>query len=122
MTEQQRREMDKMQEDAIKRMREMNSKSRQQGGYPPSPDFVRMNGKTSSNNHSSPHKKEEKKPVVVIDEPQSTHSKGFSLLKMLNLSNFKMDSDFTVIIAMILLLSSEESDELLLLALLYIMM
>ena len=122
MTEQQRREMDRMQEDAIKRMREMNSKGKQQGTYPPSPDFVRMNGKASPSNHSAPNKKEEKKPIVVTDEPKITHSKGFSLLKMLNFSNFKMDSDFTVIIAMILLLSSEESDELLLLALLYIML
>lgn len=122
MTEQQRREMDRMQEDAIKRMREMNSKGKQQGGYPPAPDFVRMNNTNPSHNNSPKQKKEEKKPVVVADEPQSTPSKGFNLLKMLNLSNFKMDSDFTVIIAMILLLSSEESDELLLLALLYIML
>ena len=122
MTEQQRREMDKMQADAIRRMKEMNSKGKQQGGYPPTPDFVRVNNSSEKQKTNVSHNNQEKKPIVVPDEPQSGSTKGFNLLKMLNFSNFKMDSDFTVIIAMILLLSSEESDELLLLALLYIML
>lgn len=113
MTEQQRKEMDKLQADAIKRMREMSSKG-QKNNY--APDFLKM--KTDSNRET----KIEEKPIIAGDEKINGSSKGFNLLKMLNLNNFKMDSDFTVIIAMILLLSSEESDEILLLALLYIML
>lgn len=117
MTEQQRKDMDKMQADAIRRMRDMNSKStvnkNSDGNLPPAPNFLRMN-----TNHTKEEKRHEA-PDTQVTQPQS---KGFNLLKMLNFENFKMDSDFTVIIAMILLLSSEDSDELLLLALLYIML
>ena len=117
MTEQQRKDMDKMQADAIRKMRELNSKSmvNQGNNIPPIPNFLRMN---SSN--SKPEKSVEEMPQTTPS--QKPLSKGFNLLKMLNLENFKMDSDFTVIIAMILLLSSEDSDEILLLALLYIML
>ena len=115
MTEQQRRDLDKMQADAINRMRDMNSKStnNHNRGMPPAPNFLRMN-----TNHIKEEKRQEASNTPVAQPP----SKGFNLLKMLNFENFKMDSDFTVIIAMILLLSSEDSDELLLLALLYIML
>ena len=45
MTEQQRRDLEKMQADAINRMRDMNSKSRANSGgsMPPAPNFLRMN-------------------------------------------------------------------------------
>ncbi|MBR5452376.1 MAG: hypothetical protein IKV36_05245 [Clostridia bacterium] len=116
MTEQQRKEMEKMQNDAIRRMRDMNSKGTQNHAtnLPPAPNFLKMN----TNNSKQPDNKKE----VPSSPVTPTSSKGFNLLRMLNLDNFKMDSDFTVIIAMILLLSSEESDEILLLALLYIML
>ena len=117
MTEQQRKEMDKMQADAIRKMRELNSKSmgNQGNNIPPVPNFLKMNTSTSKQSD----KKDIEPPLPLAPPPTS---KGFNLLRMLNLDNFKMDSDFTVIIAMILLLSSEDSDEILLLALLYIML
>lgn len=115
MTEQQRKDMDKMQADAIRRMRDMNSKSTNNhtNSIPPAPNFLKMN--TGHTNKEQKHEANHASPAI-------SKSKGFNLLKMLNLENFKMDSDFTIIIAMILLLSSEESDEILLLALLYIML
>lgn len=118
MTEQQRRDMDKMQADAIRKMKDMNSKStqNQHQSIPPAPDFLRV--KAQNNQPQNKSLQEDTSHPIKQQEV----SKGFNLLKMLNFSNFKMDSDFTVIIAMILLLSSEDSDELLLLALLYIMM
>lgn len=56
MTEEQRRELDFLQADAIRRMREMNGRSVDAGnGMPPVPDFVNAGGTRGNNRRGEPH-------------------------------------------------------------------
>ncbi len=122
------RDIQKMQQDAEKRIREMQRKADQMVGndMPPVPNFVRTNQKSqdnrNQNNRSYPKTEQTEKKSTLGATDKSSTSKGLNLLKMFNFSNFKIDKDVMLIVVMILLLSSEEGDELLLLALAYIML
>ncbi len=118
MTEQQRNELKRQEQDAVRRMREMSSRSTEpQSDMPPMPDFIRINkgparetvvGAINNNGRTG--------------RPEHRQSRGAELLRMLNFKNLRIDPDVTVIITLMLLLSSEDCDELLLLALIYIML
>ena len=87
---------------------------------PPAPDFVRLRKESTVGKHEK-----ENNPLPPVPPPAPPPRKadnGSSLLKMLNFKAIKMDSDRTVIIALMLLLMGDSGDELLLLALLYIML
>ena len=120
MSENERREMERKSQEAIKKMKEMNTRSSSYNGMPPGPSFLDMKGSVGSQTPPKPSPRENQGGSILGGILPG--GKGVNLLKMLNLNNFKIDSDLTVIIALILLLSSEDSDELLLLALLYIML
>ncbi len=113
------------------------------GAMPPTPDFVRVrqNGSayhkpqqsnTENGNQNRPPKVQNstKHPIQNAQKPlppQPTNrgaqqkNSGLDLLRMFNLKGLSMDSDRTLILAVIFLLLGDTSDELLLLALLYIM-
>ncbi len=119
MTEQERREMERNTEEAIRRMREMSSRNSFQNGMPPGPSFLNMKGQNhNTSSYDIPQKKENGSLLGKL----IPKGKGLNLLKMLNFNNFKIDGDISILIVVILLLSNEDSDELLLLALLYIML
>ena len=144
MTEKERKEMEKMQYEAAERVREMSRRAQNPisspASMPPMPSFVQTpyNNKGNTNtrdeqrqNQSSQNPKHNPSSGLssLFEENHSTKSlpilkqnKGFDILNMLNLKNFKMDNDIMLIIMMVLILSSETSDELLLLALVYIML
>ncbi len=84
---------------------------------PPAPDFVRLRKESTVGKHEK-----ENNPLPPPTPPPRKADNGSSLLKMLNFKAIKMDSDRTVIIALMLLLMGDSGDELLLLALLYIML
>lgn len=89
---------------------------------PPAPDFVRLRSPTPT---AGKHERKEESPQPCMPPkaaPQNRTQNGSSLLKMLNFRAIKMDSDRSVIIALMLLLMGDSHDELLLLALLYIML
>lgn len=113
-----RSEIERMQRDAEKRMREMKARSDQiiKGeDMPPIPDFVSAGAGSKRKTDKS----------TETDKPDqndtSTVRRGFDLLKILNFNKFKIDNDALLIIALIFLLSTDDCDELLLLALMYIM-
>lgn len=117
MTENERREMDRMRRDAEQRVRDMNQRAKNAlsgRGNVPMPHFV-----------EPPHTKQPPKetappqPPPLMETPKQ--NKGFGLLKMLNFGSLKLDNDVLVIALLIMLLGNDEADELLLLALLYIM-
>lgn len=88
------------------------------GNMPPTPDFVQLRSADNDKKEPPPHDKNTPKK----HEKARPQGKGFDLLRMLNLGNLTMDSDRTIIFAVIFLLMGEGSDELLLLALIYIML
>lgn len=116
-------DLQKMQRDAERRMRDMQKRADKAiSGMPPVPNFVDL--KSDRHQDSAPPQdtcKDKPRPNPKIPDRKSG-GKGFDLLRMLNFKNFKIDSDVLLIIVMIFLLSSDDSDELLLLALLYIML
>lgn len=95
----------------------MQNSLTEQKHMPPTPDFVHL--------RSEPQREESAPPPTPTDSKMRAHNNsggGASLLKMLNFKAIKMDSDRTVILALMLLLMGDTDDELLLLALLYIML
>lgn len=116
-------DLQKMQRDAERRMRDMQKRAdRAISSMPPVPNFVDLNsGRHSDNVPPQNPCKEQPRPDTKVPD-RKPGGKGFDLLRMLNFKNFKLDSDVLLIIVMIFLLSSDDSDELLLLALLYIML
>ena len=125
-----RNDMLKMQREAEQRIREMRKKADMAvtgNDMPPVPNFVRLEQNKSEHSKNQPvrqqflqkEKSDKPKQQLKSVEPKS---KGFDILRMLNLKALHFDSDITLIIMLVLLLSAEESDELLLLALIYIML
>ena len=122
-------DMARMQRDAENRIREMQRKADRAikgNDTPLVPNFVRMN----------PQRTPTPKPQSS-SQPSGTHQmsttpprksgilsrfKGIDFLKLFNFKNIHIDSDITIIIALLLLLSTEDTDELLVLALIYIML
>lgn len=110
-------DVQRMQQDAERRMREMKKKANVYLGnseVPPVPNFVSQKPRPipQQNAKHNNHKKEKR--------PESRN--GLDLLRILNFKNIKIDSDVLIIIALIFMLSNENTDELLLMALLYIML
>lgn len=131
-------EMDKMQNDAIQRVRAMQQRAQNVSkGSPPMPDFVRpLSGQTgqtgrdrSPEQHARPQPEPSHRPQPEPNgrteephQPPPKQGRGASLLQMLNLKGIDIDSDRSLILMMLALLSGEGGDELLMLALLYIML
>lgn len=118
----------RMQRDAENRIREMQRKADRAikgNDTPPVPNFVKMNPQRVQT--PSPQKNAEPTEVHKPPEPPQkggilSKFKGIDFLKLFNFKNIHIDSDITVIIALLLLLSTEDTDELLVLALIYIML
>ena len=122
-------EFKKSQDEAVRRMMEMNSRSyekREQGKIPPSPDFVRLRNSYDYN-----------KPPLRQNEKTQTENKPFfennnnrekvsapanNGLNLPLLDSILKDGDSTLIIGLLLLLMSEKSDKILLFALVYILL
>ncbi len=94
------------------------------GNMPPTPDFVRVRQtpreqpKTEERQRSEQMGKSETLKANKSERPQKG---GIDLLKMFNFKGLSLDSDRTLILAVIFLLLGDSADELLLLALLYVM-
>ena len=134
-------EMMKMQNDAIRRVEEMQKRARKTAGLDennkkeaePSPEISRdeprrvsmpkdylENLKTfaanSSHNEESTAKEHNSEPPKPkTKQPQISLNKDFSL------GDFNMDDDKALLLALILLLSEEGADELLIMALIYML-
>ncbi len=129
MAEMTREEFERMQNDAIRRVK--NMQQRAASHLPPMPDYVRpLRGAIT-----------ESFPEAVSNEPEPLHtpppksasppkfapppktiSSGLGFLDKLNLKSFEMDSDRALVLMMMALLGKETADETLMLALLYIML
>ncbi len=108
-------DVQRMQQDAERRMREMKKRADVYIGnseIPPVPNFVKQRNRTEP--------QPTRLPPANKKGPESRN--GFDLLRILNFKNIKIDSDVLIIIALIFMLSNENTDELLLMALLYIML
>ncbi|HCC35200.1 MAG TPA: hypothetical protein DEQ02_06015 [Ruminococcaceae bacterium] len=134
-----RREIERMQAEAVRRVREMQARANQtqSGGYQTTPHSP-PKANPRPQQHSPPSKKPPPRNPLGGLFPslfgggghpgQGGHSGegpkkgGLDILKMFNLKEFNMDSDRTLILMMLVLFSGETSDELLMLALLYIML
>lgn len=123
MADMTREEFERMQNDAIRRVK--NMQQRASSRIPPMPDYVRpLRGAISEK-------------AVVPMPPQSKHvpappaksaptskplSGGLGFLDKLNLKSFEMDPDRALVLMMMAILGKETADETLMLALLYIML
>ena len=139
-------EIQKMQLDAERRIREMQRRSDtylRGNEKPPVPNFSNpnqyrhneqpsnRNGNNNSQNiNRQSHKNQQNQPAnrpAQSPPPQTkggflSRFKGVDILKIFNFQNLHIDNDVLIIIALIFLLSTEETDELLLMALIYIML
>ena len=129
-------DIEKMQRDAERRMKEMQQRSQRAvhgGDMPPVPNFVQTGRQQNRNNTPPPvrpqpqntHEQKMSTPLKSAPPPKSGlfgGLKGLDILKIFNFKNLHIDSDVLIIIALIFLLSTEETDELLMLALVYIML
>lgn len=124
MNSAERAKLDKMQQEAARRAREMQQRAVPSvDGVPPMPNFVR----TPYTAHSGavPPTKEPPPPRPPVQKPPQQPpppTKGLHLLRMLNFGQMKLDKDLLLILMLLLLLASENTDELLLLALVYVML
>ena len=113
MAEMSREEFLRLQNDAERRLREMQKRSREAVGTTPvMPDFVRVRGDEPAPGEP---------PKKSLPAPES-NGNGLDLLRFFNFKNVPLDSDRLLILAVLLLLSGEGSDRLLLAALVYIML
>lgn len=122
-------DMARMQRDAENRIREMQRKADRAikgNDTPPVPNFVRMNPqRTPTPKPQSPSQPSDAHPTSTTPPRKNgilSRFKGIDFLKLFNFKNIHIDSDITIIIALLLLLSTEDTDELLVLALIYIML
>ncbi len=137
MAEMSKEEFERMQNDAIRRVQNMQQRSR--AHVPPMPDYVRPLNRpqfTNEQTGQSPQTEllqndmtnqhaDETPPESITKHPQdSGNKKGFGLgfLDKLNLKNFEIDADRSLVLMMMGLLGRETVDETLMLALLYIML
>ena len=140
------KEIQKMQLDAERRIREMQRRSDtylRGTEKPPVPNFSNTNQyrhneqpTNQSGNNNSPsmnrqaHKNQHIQPPnqPALNPPPQQKSgflsrfKGADILKIFNFQNLHIDNDVLIIVALIFLLSTEETDELLLMALIYVML
>lgn len=140
------KDIQKMQLDAERRIREMQRRSDtylRGNEKPPVPNFSNTNqyrhteqSCNRNGNNNSPsinrqsHKNQQNQPQnQSAQNPPSQHKSGFlsrfkgaDILKIFNFQNLHIDNDVLIIVALIFLLSTEGTDELLLMALIYIML
>ena len=128
----------RMQRDAENRIREMQRKADRAikgNDTPPVPNFNNYHqrnsatqplsppqAQTQAQTHPHPHSSNTNHNFAPQKSGILSRFKGVDFLKLFNFKNIHIDSDITVIIALLLLLSTDETDELLILALLYIML
>lgn len=127
MAEMSKAEFERMQNDAIRRVRNMQQKA--QSHVPPMPNYVRpLRGirqpgseDAASENTADNTAKSQSQPAVRHADSQNK-GMGLGFLDKLNLKSFEIDGDRALILMMMALLGKETADETLMLALLYIML
>lgn len=123
----------RQQQAAVERMREMNARSQQNGGYkmPPVPNFVKLSGNGQQNvrgNIQGEVRTQNKVREEAVKKQTDEIPKNGGALNFLDgldipfLSRLKTDKDMSIVIGLALILFSEGADKTLLLALLYILM
>ena len=119
-------DMLKMQQDAVKRVQNMQQRARQtlQHQPPPHPNRGEPSGQSRTPAHHQPQSTSKPPPEhsTALAPQQNTPKKNHGLLDMLNLKSLLKDSDTALILTVLLLIADNESDTMLLLALLYILM
>ena len=136
MADMTREEFERMQNDAIRRVK--NMQQRASSRIPPMPDYVRplrgaITEKTPAATpheqnfvptHSAqiPHESNHVPAPPAKPAPPKPLSGGLGFLDKLNLKSFEMDPDRALVLMMMALLGKETADETLMLALLYIML
>lgn len=138
------KDIQRMQLDAERRIREMQRRSNNAlHGYekPPVPNYNNSNpprhnqqsGSRTPNGENRPQAQaqpqsqpQDRSPAPPAEPPQHggflSKFKGLDILKIFNFKNLHIDNDVLIIIALIFLLSTDETDELLIMALIYIML
>jgi len=141
-----RAELERMQAEAVRRVRDMQERARKSVGGAPAYEQRNKGQPTDVREERSggrgvpPHgqsnrpsygparhaaheeRHEETPPEHRPPQKQPAKSGGFNLLNMLNLKNLNLEGDRTLILLLLVLLAGEETDTMLLLALLYIML
>ena len=123
----------RQQQAAVERMREMNARSQQNGGYkmPPVPNFVKLSGNGQQNvrgNIQGEVRTQNKVREEAVKKQTDEIPKNGGALNFFDgldipfLSRLKTDKDMSIVIGLALILFSEGADKTLLLALLYILM
>ena len=137
MADMTREEFERMQNDAIRRVK--NMQQRASSRIPPMPDYVRpLRGAITEKTPATPPHEPNFVPTHSAQIPyESNHvpappaksaptskplSGGLGFLDKLNLKSFEMDPDRALVLMMMALLGKETADETLMLALLYIML
>lgn len=136
MADMTREEFERMQNDAIRRVK--NMQQRASSRIPPMPDYVRpLRGAITEKTPAATPHEQNFVPTHSAQIPhESNHvpappakpaspkplSGGLGFLDKLNLKSFEMDPDRALVLMMMALLGKETADETLMLALLYIML
>lgn len=119
-------EFERMQNDAIRRVRNMQQKA--QSHVPPMPNYVRPLRGVRQPAFEAPPENTVDNTAKSVPQPAVAHANspnkgiGLGFLDKLNLKNFEIDADRALILMMMALLGKETADETLMLALLYIML
>jgi len=111
------RELEKMQNEAERRVREMQSRSRLPTG--PSHVSQRERDARTRSQHQPPQDNPTQEEIPPAEPPAKPAN---SILNLINLKGLDLDGDTSLIALLILLLSGDQSDELLLLALVYVLL
>ena len=122
MADMTREEFERMQNDAIRRVK--NMQQRASSRIPPMPDYVRpLRGAIAEKTPATPPHEQNHVPAHSVKPTSSKPlSGGLGFLDKLNLKSFEMDTDRALVLMMMALLGKETADETLMLALLYIML
>ena len=110
---------EQMQNDAL---HGMDGAQRQRHDMPPMPDYVRPLSSRQVRQDFQPTEQPRQPTSAPTTVDQQPNRSGLGFLDKLNLANFDIDSDRSLILMMMALLGKETVDETLMLALLYIML
>ena len=123
MADMTREEFERMQNDAIRQVK--NMQQRASSRIPLMPDYVRpLRGAISEKAVVPTPPESEHVPAPTIKSAPTSKplSGGLGFLDKLNLKSFEMDPDRALVLMMMAILGKETADETLMLALLYIML
>lgn len=123
MADMTREEFERMQNDAIRQVK--NMQQRASSRIPPMPDYVRpLRGAISEKAvvPTPPESEHVPAPPAKSAPTSKSLSGGLGFLDKLNLKSFEMDPDRALVLMMMAILGKETADETLMLALLYIML